>query len=58
MCYCSMMAVRAGAKRVYACEVSSVMIELSQLIYTANDIKDSIIPMHSLSTDIQSLPEK
>ena len=56
-----MLAVRAGAARVYACEMNAAMAMMSRDIITANDMTDKITVIHKRSTDLtvpQHLPER
>ena len=54
----SMMAVRAGAARVYACELSDVMTGLCQDIVDNNEMSDQIEVIHSISTQLTHLPDR
>ncbi|XP_019850254.1 PREDICTED: putative protein arginine N-methyltransferase 9 [Amphimedon queenslandica] len=54
----SLMAVRAGAVKVFACELSDVMCELCQDVISANDMSDQIEVIHSVSTELTQLPER
>ena len=47
-----MMAVKAGAKSVYACEVNETMVTVSHDILAANGIQDDITLLHALSTTL------
>ena len=49
----SMFAVQAGAKNVYACEMSKTMYEMSLDVLTANQMKDSVNVIHKKSTDLE-----
>ena len=51
-----MMAVRAGSRSVYACELSGVMVKLSRDVFTANNMSDQVTLLHSLSTKL-SVPK-
>ena len=56
-----MMAVKAGAKRVYACELNEVMVSLSHDILAANGMQDDVTIIHALSTTLsvpQDIPER
>lgn len=48
----SMFAVNAGATKVYACELSKTMFEVSQDILNANGMKDAIHLINKKSTDM------
>lgn len=52
----SFFALKAGAKRVYAVEIDSI-IEIAKELAKENELNDKIIFFNSLSTDI-SLPER
>ena len=53
-----MMAVKSGAKHVYACEMSSFMMSLCQDVLEANDMSNQVYLIHSLSTDLSSFNER
>ena len=56
-----MMAVRSGAKHVYACDLSHVMVRMSHDILVANQIEDKISVIHSSSHQLrvpETLPER
>jgi len=48
----SMFAIQAGAAKVYACELSKTMFEVSQDILAANGMKDAIHLINKKSTDM------
>jgi type II protein arginine methyltransferase len=50
----SMMAVRAGAAHVYACEVNPIMADLAADIVAANGMADRITIVPRISTDIRA----
>ena len=52
----SMMAVRAGSRSVYACELSGVMVKLARDVFAANNMSDRVTLLHSLSTKL-SIPK-
>ena len=55
------MAVKLGAKQVYACELDVTMVNMSHDILTANGMRDNITLLHSLSTKLsvpRDLPER
>ena len=57
----SMMAVRAGAQHVYACEVSELMHHHAQKIFKTNGYENNITAHHEISTSLkigQHLPRK
>jgi len=57
----SMMAARANAKHVYACEVSELMHYHAQKIFKTNGYEDKITAYHSISNRLEigkHLPEK
>ena len=56
----SLMAVKAGAENVVACEVSSLMIELSKKISNVNNCEEKIkcIPKLSINLNEEDVPEK
>ena len=49
----SMFAVQAGAKKVYACEMSKTMYEMSLDVLAANQMKDSVEVIHKKSMDLK-----
>lgn len=56
-----MMAVRSGAKRVYACEVNETMAIMSRDILSTNGMGDDVTILHCLSTDLSvpsDIPER
>ena len=57
----SMLAVRAGAARVYACEMNATMVTLSRDVISANEMADKIKVIHKMSTDCDvpdDIPER
>ena len=52
------MAVRAGAKTVHACELSSVMVTLSSEILAANQMSGAVQVHHTISTNLDALPSR
>ena len=57
----SMMAARAGAKHVYACEVHELMHHQAEKIFKDNGFQDSITAIRQVSTQLKvgkHLPEK
>ncbi len=57
----SMMAVRAGAKKVYACEVSELMYSAAQKVFEKNGHQNQITCINKVSTDLvvgKDLPRK
>ncbi len=48
----SMMAARAGAKKVYACEVSDILYHKAQQIFKANGFGKSIYALNKVSTSL------
>ena len=56
-----MLAVRAGASRVYACEINATMVTMSHDIIAANGMMDKIAVIHKMSSDVQisnDIPER
>lgn len=56
-----MMAVRAGAKQVYACEVNKTLAAMSHDILATNGMVDKVTVLHSLSSDLcvpRDIPER
>lgn len=56
-----MMAVKAGAKEVFACELSDVMVTLSSDVLSGNQMSDQVHLLHKLSQDLiipQHLPHR
>ena len=51
-CILSMFAIQAGAKEVYACEMSKTMYDLSLDILSANQMKDSVHVINKKSHDL------
>ena len=49
----SMFAVQAGAKEVYACEMSKTMYEVSHDVLAANQMEDAVKLVNKKSTDIE-----
>jgi len=57
----SMMAARAGAKHVYACDVSELMHHQAQKIFKTNGYEQKITAYHALSNQLEigkQLPQK
>ena len=56
-----MMAARAGAKHVYACEVSELMVHQARKSFAANNLNEKISVFHKVSNHLkvgEDLPEK
>ena len=51
-----MFAVKAGAKSVYACEMSKAMHDVSCDVLAANQMRDNIRLFHKMSSDLK-IPE-
>ena len=51
-----MFAVQAGAKKVYGCEMSKTMYEMSCDVLGSNGMRDKINLIHKKSTDM-SVPQ-
>ena len=49
---CSMLAVRAGASSVYACEMSKTMFEVATDIISTNGMSTKIRLIHKNSTEL------
>ena len=59
--FSSMLAVRAGASRVYACEMDATMATMSRDIITTNGMTDRISIINKTSSDLaipQDIPER
>ena len=59
--FSSMLAVRSGASRVYACEMDATMATMSHDIIAANGMADRISIINKMSGDLeipQDIPER
>ena len=57
----SLLAVRSGASRVYACELNATMVAMSRDILSANGMMDSVTVIPKISTQAAvptDLPER
>ena len=57
----SMLAVRSGAARVYACELNTTMVTVSHDILASNGMADKVAIIHKTSTEATipaDLPER
>lgn len=57
----SMLAVRSGAARVYACELNTTMVTMSHDILASNGMADKVAIIHKTSTEATipaDLPER
>jgi protein arginine N-methyltransferase 7 len=52
VCDCSLFAVEAGARQVFACDCSSTMIQIASDVLHANGVADKVTLINKLSTDI------
>lgn len=49
----SLFAVEAGAKDIYACDDSSIMIEIATEVFYANNVLGKVKLIHKNSSDIK-----
>ena len=52
------MALRGGAKQVYACEMSGIMVSLCRKVLDINNELHRVKLIHAVSTDLKSLDER